>query len=318
MISNLRHVPPALCLFALLSAAACGLLIGCGPNSNSTQSTSVRDAGASLDEASMDLGEDWERPGSGDRGQRSANGRAASNAPSQQGRWSIVLGTFAGDNHLQEARAVHHQVTGSISELASARVHSTERGSMLVYGRYESHDDPRASKDLERIKQVTVNDMPIFGRAFLTPLPASRTERSNQSSSSQYDLMSVRERYPDMHPLYTLQVAIWGDFDSDSLTLEQIRRNAEADVQRLRADGHEAYVFHDEQQQQSMVMIGLFNRNAINSKTGEFSPELRQLMRQFPAHMVNGEELLEPIDRRRPNRGTRVQRPSLVIVPRLH
>ena len=38
-------------------------------------------------------------------------------------------------------------------------------------------------------------------------------------------------------------------------------------------------------------------------------------MKSFPARMVNGEILREPIDARRPSRGTRIQAPSLVLVP---
>ncbi len=39
-------------------------------------------------------------------------------------------------------------------------------------------------------------------------------------------------------------------------------------------------------------------------------------MEEFPAHLVNGERLLEPIDGRNPARGMRVQKPRPVLIPK--
>lgn len=313
------------CRFIALGvlAAVLALGIGCGPE-KTTQSNSMRDAGTSST-ANLDLGEDWE----GDRAstrtparipaRAGTRGGAASQqqtAQSERGQWTIVLGTFSGDDHAQQARLVQQQVTAAVPEVRGAQVHSTERGSMLIVGSYAAADDPRAVADLARIKEANFNNMPVFARAFLTPMPRARTASAAPASRSEYDLMKAREVYPDVHPLYTLQVAVWSDFDSGAISAAEIRRQAEAHAQRLRSQGHEAYVHHDDAARQSLVTVGLFNRTALDSSTGEYSDEVRLLMRRFPHHLVNGEELQEPIDRRRPDRGTRPQRTFLVIVPR--
>ena len=294
---------PAPPLTAVLLAIT---LVSCGP-SKTTQHSSMRD-GSSSAQAPLDLGEDWDaRAGSSSASRTATSSRA--------GRWTIVLGTFAGDHHAQEARVAHQQVTAAVPEVREARVHSTDRGSMLIYGSYAGADDPRAKADLETIKQATLNDAPVFARAFLTPMPRSRAARAESQPASVYDLIKARELYPHEDRLYTVQVAIWGDFESGSLSIDEIRSSAEAYAQQLRAQGHEAYVYHDDRAKQSHVTVGLFGSMAVNSTTGEFSPAVRALLRKFPAHLVNGELLQEPIDPRRPSRGTRVQQPMLVVVP---
>ncbi len=317
----MHHTSPNIATCVLITSlltASIVLMISCTPGNNDTQSTSMRDAGSSVDEQTLDLGEDWDSHSASTTPQRAQRQQQSRPRQEQQtGRWSIVLGTFSGDDHVQQASGAHQHVTSNLRELSAARVHSTERGSMLLYGQYESADDPRGRADLERIKELTINDMPLFTRAFLSPTPQQRTNASSSSApAGAHDLMSVRERHPNVHPIYTVQVGVWGDFGSGAMTAQEIRRNAEAHAQRLRAEGHEAYVYHDDRQNQSLVTVGLFDRTAMNQKTGEFGPELRALIRKFPAHLVNGEELHEPIDRRRPDRGTRVQEPRVVIVPR--
>lgn len=277
-----------------------------------------------------DFGEDWDAEaqtrqdrGTGRRSIRTlGRGRGADrdDSPTRDGRqragrsepfWTIVLGTFSGSNHEQAAQNMLGELQRVAPELTrGARSHTTSRGSMVIYGQYPEAEDRQARRDLERVKEIRYREMPIFAKAFL-----SRITPSSAKGAHPHALLSVREEYPNVDPLYTLQVAAWGDFDSGTMTMDQIRRQAEDHVRRLRAQGHEAYFHHDPGQQLSIVTVGLFDRRAFDSETGERSPELQMLKRQFPAHLVNGEELHEPIDRQRPDRGTRVQPPHLVLVP---
>ena len=54
----------------------------------------------------------------------------------------------------------------------------------------------------------------------------------------------------------------------------------------------------------------------VAAQTGFFSPEVDALLRRFPAHLVNGEPLLEIKNRRDP-RNRQPQTPRLVEVPQL-
>jgi hypothetical protein len=66
-----------------------------------------------------------------------------------------------------------------------------------------------------------------------------------------------------------------------------------------------------------MVTVGLFDHTAYDAQSGIFAPEVELLIRKFPARLVNGEPLNEPVNPRFPEFGTRVQAPKLVLVPEL-
>jgi hypothetical protein len=184
---------------------------------------------------------------------------------------------------------------------------------MVAYGRYEGPQSADAQRDLAWVKLLTLDDVPAFPRAMLTRVNL----RPAAAGADPLALMSARLRHPRIDPLYTLEVAIWGDFESGKLSLAEIHREAERHARELRARGFEAYYHHDDDRRLSMVTVGLFDHTAIDQRTGLYGPAVEALMQEFPAHLVNGQELLEPIDGRRLQRGTRVQRPKLVHVPKL-
>lgn len=273
-----------------------------------------------------DWGDDWARlrplptgrSGAGqpqaprsEAGQRAERTAARSTIPTRV--WTVVLATFAEEGHAEAAANMIQQLRTLAPELATPRVHRTSRGSLVVYGEYESPRSPAAQRDLQQIKQITSRGRRVFPRAMLSRINL----RSAQERFHPLELLSVRKHYPNVDPLYTLEVAVWGDFESGQLTLAEIHRQAEAYVARLRAGGLEAYFHHDDDKQLSSVTVGVFDRTAINPQSGLYSPEVNELMRRFPARLVNGEPLNELIDRRRPSRGTRVQRPMLMHVPNL-
>lgn len=251
-----------------------------------------------------------------DWGQEPEGTRATATGPvsaTPAAHWTIVLATFSATGHQQAAARALGQLSTIDPQLAGARVHTTAKGSMAVYGAYESAESADAQRDLAWIKQITVDGRPAFPRAMLTRI--RRTP--SRGPTHPYDLTSARRRHPTVDPLYTLEVAIWSDFESGKLSREEIRRRAETHATELRGNGFEAYFFHDDDKRISSVTVGLFDRTAIDNRTMIYSPELTALMKQFPARLVNGEPLREPIDSQRPSRGTRVQQPSLVLVPDL-
>ncbi len=255
----------------------------------------------------VDWGDDWDQP-------PPARAAAAAGAPQQSSKqWSIVFATFASEAHQKAAATMVQQLPTVADELRAARVHTTSSGSSVIYGSYESPSDPAAQRDLKWIKNLTIGELKIFPRAIL-----SRIRRQpSPSSLPPTALLSVRQRHPHVDPLYTLQVAVWGDFESGQLTLAEIQRQAEAYALTLRAQGFESYFHHDADRRLSVVTVGLFDYRAVDSGSGLYSPEVEAMMEKFPAHLVNGEPLNELIDRRKPQRGTRVQEPMLVNVPKL-
>jgi hypothetical protein len=249
------------------------------------------------------------------RPEAAAPGQAAGAAgTSRRTTWTIVLATFPSQGHQQAAANSLGQLPRIDPKLAGgAWVHSGSGGSLVAYGRYETTSSADAQRDLAWIKQLTLNDVPAFPRAMLSRVNV----RPAAAGYHPLDLMSARLRHPRVDPLYTLEVAVWGDFESGKLSLEEIHRKAEEQTRALRARGFEAYYHHDDDRRLSMVTVGLFDHTAIDQRTGLYGPTVEALLREFPAHLVNGAELLEPIDGRRPQRGTRVQRPVLVHVPKL-
>ena len=130
-----------------------------------------------------------------------------------------------------------------------------------------------------------------------------------------YDLWTVRRDYPTMVPIYTLDVAIWGDFESGELPKNQRRSAAEQFAAYLRSKGFESFFYHDDEQQLSSVTVGLFDYKAVDAETGFYSWEVDALIEQFPQRLVNGEQFMEFQNPNNPSQGTRPQQPRLVEVP---
>lgn len=268
---------------------------------------------ADLEQGADDFGQNWLDAGLRDA--RSSGGGAASSASAASGDeqpyWSILIRTFDDGDHQLSARTMIQSCAQIDPRLARAHVHTTRKGSSVLFGRYETATSDQAQADLDWIKSLRVRNTPIFPQAMLTTVAPVRT------AFGQHELLGVRQLHPDVDPLYTLQVAVWGDFGSGELSLERIRRRAEAYAAQLRGEGLQAFYHHDPQTGLSMVTVGVFDHTAIDPQTGFYSWEVEQLMKRFPEHLVNGEPLLEPIDRKRPSHGTRVQKPRLVLVPEL-
>jgi len=261
-------------------------------------------------EAEIDLGEDWEhkptelaRPGAAQ----------AELAGGPSSYWAILLGTYTGEDHETAAANMVRSCATIDARLGAARVHTTGKGSMVIYGAWDDPQAPAAQAALQWIKGIQLRDRPVFPRAMLSRINVRHAARQFRPA----ELMSVRLRYPKLNPLYTLQVAVWGDFGSGQLTLEEIHRRAETYTRQLRARGYEAYFHHDDDRRLSMITVGLFDHTAIDPESGLYAPEVERLLDQFPEHLVNGEPLLEPASPRHPEAGQRVQTPKLVLVPEL-
>ncbi len=254
-----------------------------------------------------DWGQDWTQAA------RSPAAPPVTGTSARSTVWTIVLATFSAEGQHQTAAAnMMSQLRTLAPQLGDVWIHTTDKGSLVVFGRYDGPKETRAQADLKMVKGITIQDRPMFARAMLTRVHVG----APAGPVSPLALMSARQRYPNVDPLYTVEVAMWSDFGTGELTLKQIQRLAENYTRELRTQGFDAYFYHDYDTRISTVTVGLFNRTAIDHRSGLYSPAVQSVMDRFPQRLVNGEPLLELIDSRNPDRGTRVQKPMLVHVPK--
>ena len=191
-------------------------------------------------------------------------------------------------------------------------MHTDSKGSLVLYGKYESWDDPRVPSDLDSLKNLRVNGKRIFGPIIRTTVHPSRSP----DEIHPHELLSLRVRYPRARTIYTLEIEVWGDFDSGELSPHQRRTNAQDSVARLRASGVPAYFHHDPISELSIVTVGAFDESALDAASGLPSAEVDRLQRAFPNRLTNGEHLSLPV-KGRPELGVVPQRSRLVLVPTL-
>ncbi len=226
--------------------------------------------------------------------------------------WSVMLETFADDERGVSAETVRQGMVSELPDLADARVERSPHGSMLVYGRYEKVDDPKAQADLQRIKEMTFRGAKVFRKAILTRV----ADGTQESPIKTNDLRELRAKFPRIDPLYSLQVAAFVSTKESPLTLAERHRKAEAYAATLRLQQFDAYFHHDDGRQISVVTVGGFDHHAYDPLSTLFSPDVEFLLKKFPKHLVNGEEQLVPIDPRRPKSRKVPMAPKLILVPR--
>ncbi len=264
------------------------------------------------------LGEDWASNSPGSTAPpATANPSSSPNAnpsPAQAHTvWSLVLGTFTEPGHEDAAQQMIRDLPKVAPTVTGTRVHTTAKGSMVLYGKYTGRDDPAAKADQERLKAITYNGHPVFNRIILTRIDL----RLTQGNLHPHDLLSARKAHPKVDPLYTLDVAIWvtDEKGANRQSYEAAQKSAEQYAAQLRARGLEAYFYHDDDHQWSTVTVGLFDRRAINAKSGLFSDAVVNIAKQFPARLMNGEPLIDLKDPKHPELGGTPQTPKLVLVP---
>src|SRR5262249_37438279 len=152
----------------------------------------------------------------------------------------------------------------------------------------------------------------VFRKAILTRVE----DEATASPITGDDLRTLRQKYPKIHPLYSLQVAAFMTTPEKPLSAEELRRKAEAYAAMLRAQGQAAYYQLDADRGISVVTIGAFNHTAYDPLSTLYSPEVELLMKKYPKLIVNGEEMLTPIDPKRPKSKKVPMTPRLVEVPR--
>jgi len=292
-------------VFRIFLAGLCLVSVGC---SQGTSTTSSRGASSTLfgdgdevmvDPTTRELGV----------GVTPRRGNQSTSATQEEGRWSVVLMTLAGEAHEINAKGMLRSITQQYPDLRKAFTRRTERGSAVWFGHFEGPTTIAAKTALERVQAKKSQGRPAFPRAFLSVLP-------DESPVGQLDLRRARIMFPGVNPLYTLQIAAWGTFGGTEVSWKSVKEDAERYAAQLRRQGHQAWYYHDPVTELSVVTIGVFDRRAYDAQSTLFSPEVELLRRKFPQHLINGEEVqveLKPGDPR-----SRVpQECRLVVVPEL-
>ena len=237
--------------------------------------------------------------------------KPAASAASSAGRWSVMLATFSQPDHAERASAFRTELVRQYPELSSATVRRSGQGSAIVLGRFEGPDDKAAQAELKRVKAIEREGRRPFAGAMLM-----RTATEDAAAALKpHDIRNLRAKFPNVRPLFTLQVAAWSTFGEKSLSYDAMRAAAERYCGELRSKGHDAWFHHDEDKETSIVTVGHFDRRAYDARSTLFSPEVEDMMRQFPAHLTNGEPVLIPIDPTNPKGRTKPQACRLVEVP---
>jgi len=276
------HMRPPFCVQVVLGICAAALTAGCAGSPGSSGNERVREQGRELFAP--------------------AGTRAA-----EEQTWAIVLAVVSGADDLVPRALGQIRSMGLPQAYAERR---SDRGTAILYGRYDGPDDRAAQDDLARIRGLVVDGGAPFAHAFLAP-----PEVGIGGSVPQYDLRGVRAAFgPDA--LYTLQVGAYGRSDLKRPSpdeLAEFRRLAEEAVVKLRREGERAFYFHGPNM--SMVTVGVFGPDD-HDPTNPLaeSPELAETRRRFPNNLLNGKGVYQTV---KTTQGPRqvLQRSRLVGIP---
>lgn len=240
--------------------------------------------------------------------QQAPTATAAAATDDPGGRWGVLLLSFTDEEHEASAEAACRALQQHYPLLKDAYVRAKSNGSVVLAGRFDGLDDPGAKPFVKQVQSLQDGNERPFARSFLT-----RVQPARRGASAALELSRVREENPGVRDLYSLEVAVWSDFGSRELSLDEIRRRAEDYAKSLRARGFMAYYQHDDDKRMSMVTVGVFGKDAYDPKAMVYSDEVEAIRRAFPKLMVNGEDLMRPV--MRGSKETVPERPVLILVP---
>lgn len=276
----------------------------CAPESSTTKPPRLLTSSEDMDISNWDFGEV--------NATDSQNSSGAVLQPKGD-EYAIVVATFTGDQHAQSAMAMKAQLTGQYPQFGySLSLRPRSRGSVLSYGSYQGYEDQQAQRDMARLrKMLTTQGRPLFAQVLLMKFKPPRPTKNLHP----YDLWTVRREFPTMVPIFTLEVAVWGDFESGEFPITRRRQASEEYAAELRKKGFEAFFYHNDDVGLSSVTVGLFGHNAVDAETGFFSPEVDAMISRFPVRLVNGQEVQVYFDPANPAIGSNAQQPCLAEVP---
>lgn len=284
------------------------LVVSCGPESTGPQTRNLEGHGDIMDVSTWNFEEERVM-----RGQATHSTHLTGVQTHAKDQYAIVVATFTGAQHEQSALATRAQLIRQYPLLGRGlRVRQRSRGTALSYGDYTGYDDSNAKKDIVQLRLLrTPQSQPLFAQVLLMKFKAVRQKKDIHP----FDLWIVRREFPTRVPIFTLEVAIWGDFDSGQFPQSKRRAAAEGYATELRKKGFESYFYHNDDAGLSSVTVGLFGNSAVDAETGFYSHEVEAMLRRFPIRLVNGQEVQVYFDPAHPTLGSSVQPPCLAEVP---
>src|SRR6185295_17498697 len=89
--------------------------------------------------------------------------------------WSVLLATFAKEDHAAIAAAIREKIVKQYPTLKDCFVERVEKGSVILVGRFKGPDDPAAQAKLKEVKALDEGGHKHFAMAMLT-----RTSTTNE------------------------------------------------------------------------------------------------------------------------------------------
>ncbi|MCC6659778.1 MAG: hypothetical protein IT437_02710 [Phycisphaerales bacterium] len=214
-----------------------------------------------------------------------AKGDSRGSPSDAAGGWSILIEAFAGPQAEASAREA---VTRAQSTLGLDGAYPEKRGEtwVLAYGHYTGPADPKAARDLARIKSTEYRGLRPLAGAYLSP-------EVLEGTLPEFDLRNVKKSR-GRWAMYTLQIAAYGVEGAGRVKpedMEQARAKAEEAVVDLRRQGEEAFYYHGPNR--SSVTIGVFEADDVDAETHQESPRIRQLRERYPYNLFNGKGIKE-------------------------
>jgi hypothetical protein len=241
------------------------------------------------------------------------NQEGESGSTQSKDQFAIVVATFTGDASHESAVASRSMLTKHYPSLGRGlTIRPRSRGTVLTFGNYESYQDLVAKKDISILRSMkSPQGKLLFGQVLLLKFKPSRQLQKLHP----YDLWTARREFPKIVPLFTLEVAVWGDFDSGQYPTKRRHASAERYASNLRAKGFEAFFYHNDDGEISSVTVGLFGPSAVDPETGLYAQDVKALLSRFSERLVNGQPIEIYFDPNNHALGSSIQPPCLAEVP---
>ncbi len=237
---------------------------------------------------------------------------ASDPSASARNAWSIVLVTFRGQNHAQNAAKGLWKVQNEASLSDAYTQKRSEQSTIIAFGQFADPSSPEAQSALARVKNTLVNNARPFASAFLAPPSLTLAKQT----LDRYDLRNAKKLHGakdntrlEYRALYTLQVGVYTRLDRNPTPQEiaEFRKIAENAAAILRQEGELAFFYHGITK--SMVTVGIFGTDDFDPQNlNQQSPALTATRNRFPYNLLNGKAY-------RNNLTGKLQQSGLVNIP---
>ena len=206
---------------------------------------------------------------------------AASKTIQSTDKWSILIQSFDGSGHHEQAQQLVGQMRRE-AHLPDLWLQKRDNQTHIYRGLYANPTDPAARSDLRQTRMIKLAGKGSLASSQLVPLGAS--------AQGAADALDLRQ-----HPgVYSLQI---GYYDEDFG--KNFRKAAEQAAHALREqddqESVEAYYYHG--QHRSMVTIGLFTDADFEQQGVQrvYGRHIKALQGKYPFNLGNGRTIVQTV-----------------------